>query len=131
MDDWDIPKLQTLFDLGTVRDIIKGGNPSGVGSDKWVWTKERNGLFSTKSAYLVQAMERAPTCVVVPGLWNKLWNSKVMERHKVLWWSNILSDALLVRGLLAKRIIIKEVSCPLFPYVVILQLTMLLDGLLH
>ncbi|XP_030505064.2 uncharacterized protein LOC115720039 [Cannabis sativa] len=110
--DWDIPKLQTHFESGTVRDIIKGGKPWGVGGDRWVWTKEPNGQFSTKSAYLILALERAPNIVVAPGHWNKLWSSKILEQHKVLWWS-ILSNALPIRGLLAKRINIDELSCPL------------------
>uniref|UniRef100_A0A803NSA0 Reverse transcriptase zinc-binding domain-containing protein n=1 Tax=Cannabis sativa TaxID=3483 RepID=A0A803NSA0_CANSA len=43
---------------------------------------------------------------------NKLWNSKVLEHHKILWW-NILSNALPVRALLAKRMHIEKVTCPI------------------
>uniref|UniRef100_A0A803QC51 RNase H type-1 domain-containing protein n=1 Tax=Cannabis sativa TaxID=3483 RepID=A0A803QC51_CANSA len=80
--DWNILKLQSLFNLETICDIIKNGKPSGKGRDRWVWTKEPSGLFSTKSAYLVQALERAPTCFMGPARWNKLWNSKILEHHK-------------------------------------------------
>uniref|UniRef100_A0A803QEG3 Reverse transcriptase zinc-binding domain-containing protein n=1 Tax=Cannabis sativa TaxID=3483 RepID=A0A803QEG3_CANSA len=110
--DWDIPKLRTLFDSKTICNIIKGGRPSCLGKDKWVWTKESNGQFTTKFAYLIQALERSPDCVVAPALWNKLWNSKILERHKVLW-GRILSDALPIRTLLAQRMSIEEISCPL------------------
>uniref|UniRef100_A0A803NZ16 Reverse transcriptase zinc-binding domain-containing protein n=1 Tax=Cannabis sativa TaxID=3483 RepID=A0A803NZ16_CANSA len=45
-------------------------------------------------------------------VWNKLWNSKILERHKVLWWC-ILSDDLPIRALLTQRMSIKEISCSL------------------
>ncbi|KAM6556810.1 hypothetical protein CsatB_003829 [Cannabis sativa] len=111
--NWDTPKLHNLFDQETVSNIVRGGNPSGQGRDRWVWTKESNGLFSTKSAYLIQALDRAPLCNIAPALWNKLWNSKILERHKVHWWS-ILSNALPLRAPLAKRMGFEEVSCPIF-----------------
>uniref|UniRef100_A0A803QEC1 Reverse transcriptase domain-containing protein n=1 Tax=Cannabis sativa TaxID=3483 RepID=A0A803QEC1_CANSA len=110
--DWDISLLRTMFDSATITTILKGGRPSGQGRDKWIWTKEGCGKFTTKSAYLTQAYERAPPCVVAPALWNKLWNSKVLERHKILWWS-ILSNALPVCGTLARRIHINEETCPM------------------
>ncbi|XP_060967555.1 putative disease resistance RPP13-like protein 1 [Cannabis sativa] len=81
--DWNIALLQTLFDSNSIANIIKGGRPSGLGKDKWIWTKEANGHFTTKSAYLLQALERDLDCVVAPTRWNKLWNSKILERHKV------------------------------------------------
>ncbi|XP_060974910.1 uncharacterized protein LOC115696472 [Cannabis sativa] len=56
-------------------------------------------------------MGRAPLCNVAPNLWNKLWNSKKLECHKVLWWS-ILSNDLPVRAILSKRMVIDEISCP-------------------
>uniref|UniRef100_A0A803Q5P4 Reverse transcriptase zinc-binding domain-containing protein n=1 Tax=Cannabis sativa TaxID=3483 RepID=A0A803Q5P4_CANSA len=57
-------------------------------------------------------MERAPLCEVSLSLWNKLWNSKILEHHKVLWWS-ILSNALSVRAVIRKRFLIEDASCPL------------------
>ncbi|KAM6556293.1 hypothetical protein CsatB_003312 [Cannabis sativa] len=66
--DWDISKLSNLFDQETISNIIKGGKPNGQEGDLWVWTIESNGLFSTKSAYLIQALERAPLCSVAPAL---------------------------------------------------------------
>ncbi|XP_060972636.1 uncharacterized protein LOC133038486 [Cannabis sativa] len=109
---WDITKLNALFNQETVTAILKGGHPSGQGRDRWVWTLERNGKFSCKSAYLTQALERAPPCEVAPSLWNKLWNSKVLERHKMLWWC-ILSKALPIRAEINKRFSIEDSSCPL------------------
>uniref|UniRef100_A0A803P0N1 Reverse transcriptase zinc-binding domain-containing protein n=1 Tax=Cannabis sativa TaxID=3483 RepID=A0A803P0N1_CANSA len=107
---WDIQKLTGLFDHDTIAAILKGGHPSGNGSDKWIWTKDRNGRFSCKSAYLIQALQRAPSCDVAPSLWNRLWNSKILERHKVLWWC-ILSNALPLRAIIKKRFYIEEVIC--------------------
>uniref|UniRef100_A0A803QGV6 RNase H type-1 domain-containing protein n=1 Tax=Cannabis sativa TaxID=3483 RepID=A0A803QGV6_CANSA len=51
------------------------------------------GQFFSKSAYLIQALGRAPQCDVAPSLWSKLWNSKILERHKTVWWI-ILSNVL-------------------------------------
>ncbi|XP_060959386.1 uncharacterized protein LOC133030607 [Cannabis sativa] len=109
---WDLQKLKLLFEQDTIAAILKGGHPSGVGRDRWVWTLESSGQFSSKSAYLSQALERAPHCDVAPKLWNKLWNSKILERHKVMWWS-ILSNALPVRDVIGKRFHIEDTSCPL------------------
>ncbi|XP_030502633.2 uncharacterized protein LOC115717800 [Cannabis sativa] len=101
-----------MISLTGKQNILRVGKPNGQGRDKWVWTKESNGFFSPKSAYLIQALGRAPLCSVAPSLWNKLWNSKILERHKVLWWS-ILSDALPIRALFSKRMVIDETSCPI------------------
>ncbi|KAM6590718.1 hypothetical protein CsatA_013323 [Cannabis sativa] len=108
---WDLHKLNSLFDHETVSSILKDGAPSGSGQDSWIWTLESNGRFSCKSAYLAQALERAPQCNVAPALWNKLWNSRIVERHKVLWWC-ILSQALPVRAVIRRRIQIEDTSCP-------------------
>ncbi|KAM6554656.1 hypothetical protein CsatB_015418 [Cannabis sativa] len=81
---WDVNKLRSLFDHDTVSAILKDGNPSGQGEDRWIWTLESNGQLSCKSTYLTQALEREPHCEVAPSVWNKLWNSKILERHKIL-----------------------------------------------
>uniref|UniRef100_A0A803QB20 Reverse transcriptase zinc-binding domain-containing protein n=1 Tax=Cannabis sativa TaxID=3483 RepID=A0A803QB20_CANSA len=109
---WDISKLNGLFDRETVSAILKGGTPTGMGNDRWVWTLEKSGLFTCKSAYLTQALDRAQQCAVAPALWNKLWNSKVLERHKILWWC-ILSNALPVRSVIGRRFHVQDTSCPL------------------
>ncbi|XP_060965574.1 uncharacterized protein LOC133034497 [Cannabis sativa] len=110
--DWEIPKLNGLFDNETVTAIVKGGKPFGIGEDRWVWTLEKNGQFSSKSAYLSQALARAHQCEVAPSLWNKLWNSKILERQKILWWC-ILSNALPIGSVIGRRFHIKETCCPL------------------
>ncbi|XP_060959169.1 uncharacterized protein LOC133030444 [Cannabis sativa] len=66
--NWDIRKLNDLFHRETVNSILRGGKPSGQGRDRWIWTKNSNGRFSTKSAYLIQAMRRTPLCNVAPNL---------------------------------------------------------------
>ncbi|XP_060969472.1 uncharacterized protein LOC133036759 [Cannabis sativa] len=108
---WDMGKLHRLFDRETISAILKDGIPQGSGKDSWLWTLESNGRFSCKSAYLSQALERAPHCDVAPALWNKLWNSNIMERQKVLWWC-ILSNALPVRAIICKRFPIEDTNCP-------------------
>ncbi|KAM6572269.1 hypothetical protein CsatA_016349 [Cannabis sativa] len=104
--------LNSLFDNETISAILKGGNPSGIGEDNWFWTLESNGYFSSKSAYRAQAADRVISCEVAPSLWNKLWNSKIPERLKVLWWC-ILSKALPVRVVIARKFPIEDDKCPL------------------
>lgn len=89
-------------------DIGDGSRP-----DSWIWTKNVNGQFSTKSAHLLQACSRAPA--VSSNLqreWSKLWNSKIHERHKILWWQ-ILSNALPIKARLASFIPSLSDLCPL------------------
>uniref|UniRef100_A0A803Q160 Reverse transcriptase domain-containing protein n=1 Tax=Cannabis sativa TaxID=3483 RepID=A0A803Q160_CANSA len=50
---------------------------------------------------------RAPHINVAPSLWNKMWNSNILERHKMMWWS-ILSKALSVRAIISKRFYIED-----------------------
>ncbi|KAM6558199.1 hypothetical protein CsatA_027438 [Cannabis sativa] len=108
--DWDTQKLNCLFEKDTISTILKSGRPAGHGEDKWVWTKESSGRFSCKSVYLLQALHRAPQCEVAPSFWNKLWNSKIMERHKVLWWS---INALPIQSVIHKKFYIDDVSYPI------------------
>ncbi|XP_060960794.1 uncharacterized protein LOC133031329 [Cannabis sativa] len=109
---WDTSKLKRLFDKDTVSAILKGGNPLSQDVDRWGWILESNGRFTSKSSYLAQALERASHCEVAHLLWNKLWNSKVLERHKILWWC-ILSTALPVRAVIGRRFQIEDTRCPL------------------
>ncbi|XP_060974752.1 uncharacterized protein LOC133039812 [Cannabis sativa] len=109
---WNVNMLKESFDHETVVAILKGGHPSGRGADRWIWTQNSNGRFSCKSAYLVQALDRAPQCDVAPNLWNKLWTSKILERHKILWWC-ILSNALPTRAVINQRFHIEDTCCPL------------------
>ncbi|XP_060965460.1 uncharacterized protein LOC133034396 [Cannabis sativa] len=110
--DWDIPKLNGLFDKETVSAIAKGEKPSGQGDDRWVWTLDKSGQFTSKSAYLSQAMDRARHCEVAPALWNKSWNSRILERHKIMWWC-IISNALPIRSVIGRRFHIEDTCCPL------------------
>ncbi|XP_060974166.1 uncharacterized protein LOC133039317 [Cannabis sativa] len=110
--DWDMIKLNDFFNQETVTAILKGGQPLGQGSDHWVWTKEGSSQFTSKSTYLIPAMKRAPHYDVAPSLWNKIWNNKILERHKVMWWS-VLSSTLPTRGALLKRFHITDNPCPI------------------
>ncbi|XP_060957966.1 uncharacterized protein LOC133029954 [Cannabis sativa] len=92
--------------------VLGGGGPSDQGKDRWIWTKKSNGGFSCKSAYLIQALDRAPHYEVAPSVWNKMWNSNILECHKILWWC-ILSKAFPVRVVLSKRLHLEDVACPL------------------
>uniref|UniRef100_A0A803PL06 Reverse transcriptase domain-containing protein n=1 Tax=Cannabis sativa TaxID=3483 RepID=A0A803PL06_CANSA len=109
---WNYQKLNRLFDQETISAILKGGIPAGLGNDSSFWTLESNGCFSCKSAYLAQVVDTASPGEAAPSLWNKLWNSKVPERLKVLWW-RILSKALPVRSELRRRFPIQDESFPL------------------
>ncbi|KAM6562790.1 hypothetical protein CsatB_022788 [Cannabis sativa] len=109
---WNIQKLHSLFNQETISAILSEGIPAGRGKDSWFWTLESNGRFSCKSAYLAQTVDSSSPREVAPSMWNKLWNSKIPERLKVLWWC-ILSKALPVRSVLGRRFPIEDESCPL------------------
>ncbi|XP_060970646.1 uncharacterized protein LOC133037410 [Cannabis sativa] len=109
---WNIQKLHSLFNQETISAILTEGVPAGRGKDSWLWTLESNGRFSCKSAYLAQTVDSSSPREVAPSMWNKLWNSKIPERLKVLWWC-ILSKALPVRSVLGRRFPIEDESCPL------------------
>ncbi|XP_060962265.1 uncharacterized protein LOC115695280 [Cannabis sativa] len=109
---WSIQKLNSYFDRNTVSAILKGGNPIGTGKDSWFWTLENNSRFSCKSTYRALAEDRVNPGEVAPSMWNKLWNSKIPKRLKVLWWC-ILSKALPIRSVLGRRFPIEDESCPL------------------
>ncbi|KAM6566062.1 hypothetical protein CsatA_025190 [Cannabis sativa] len=76
-------------------------NCSYKDSDSWFWKNIvkaksilRKGAYKlVAETYLSQDVDRAPQCEVAPLFWNKLWNSKILEHHKILWWC-ILSSAL-------------------------------------
>lgn len=74
----------------------------------WVLTLNSNGKFTTKSAYLSQALNRAHATSLF-GLkeWNKLWNFKIHECHKIIWWQT-MSSALHVRQCLSSIFPIQE-----------------------
>uniref|UniRef100_A0A803NM66 Reverse transcriptase zinc-binding domain-containing protein n=1 Tax=Cannabis sativa TaxID=3483 RepID=A0A803NM66_CANSA len=110
--EWDLQKLALLFDQETIVNIRKVGKPTGRGKDYWVWTREAKGQFSSKSAYLIQVLDRAYQCDVAPSLWNRLWNSKILECHKIMWWS-ILSNVFPICKILGQRMTVEDTSCPI------------------
>ncbi|XP_060965447.1 uncharacterized protein LOC115720378 [Cannabis sativa] len=109
---WNIQKVNSYFHQETVSAILKGGSPTGMGKDIWFWTLESNGQFSYKSSYRALAEDRVSPREVAPSLWTKLWNSKIPERLKFLWWC-ILSKALPIRSVIGRRFPIEDECCPL------------------
>lgn len=82
---WNIQKLRECFEPTAVEAICKIDLGNGIRLDTWIWTKNANGLFSTKSTYLIQAHARAPSISVLSlKEWSKLWNSKIYDLHKTL-----------------------------------------------
>lgn len=48
---WDIRKIEELFSPTVVVKILKITFSPNPHIDKWLWTEEKNGIFSVRSAY--------------------------------------------------------------------------------
>ncbi|PON63008.1 hypothetical protein PanWU01x14_134550 [Parasponia andersonii] len=68
-----VTELRLCFDQEAVSAICKIDVGNETRPDRWIWTKDANGEFSTKSAYLLQALNRAPSQpILLPKEWTKL-----------------------------------------------------------
>uniref|UniRef100_A0A803NHF6 Reverse transcriptase domain-containing protein n=1 Tax=Cannabis sativa TaxID=3483 RepID=A0A803NHF6_CANSA len=109
---WDVHKHNSLFDRVTVLAILRGGIPSGLGQESGFGHLKRMGISPANLLISLSRWRELPNVFWLLPFWNKLWNSKVLERHKVLWLC-ILSNALPLRSVINKRFHIEEVRCPL------------------
>lgn len=62
--------------------------------DEFVWTPSKSGLFSVKSSYRANNIQRfATNSRVGKEVWKHLWSSNLHERHKTFLWK-MLSDVI-------------------------------------
>ncbi|KAL6176865.1 hypothetical protein ACLB2K_053497 [Fragaria x ananassa] len=88
--------VNELFPTSIINKILALPISSRAHQDKWIWSEDKLGKFSVKTAYHL-ARKRVLDHDNVPNpsslLWNKIWKAKVPGKVKVCAWkaaSNIL-----------------------------------------
>jgi hypothetical protein len=109
--NWDINKLNNLFDPSTVQVILKIHLSPAHTQDKIIWAPNKNGEFSVKSAYIQsQMLNLLNTGPLLRKEWKHLWKIKIYERLKLLLWK-IVWDILPTKFFLSKMWDIEEKDC--------------------
>ncbi|KAL5569345.1 hypothetical protein UlMin_025920 [Ulmus minor] len=108
---WDERKIRCCFNLVEAESILKIPLPIQPRPDRWVWTFTKNGNFSAKSAYLADQQQRFLNLSTLPrDVWLWIWNSRILPRHKLLWWQ-LLNDCFPTRLRLNRLFSISDLSC--------------------
>ena len=110
---WNINKMEDCFSPADCLLIQEIHRPRQPEDDIWIWTPSLSGKLSTKSAYWLDQGSRFQS----RACWNRkswscLWSSKLLPRHKLMWWLCLLS-VLPTRSRLARFLHITDISCPL------------------
>ncbi|KAL5574665.1 hypothetical protein UlMin_016364 [Ulmus minor] len=114
---WDERKIRCCFNLVDVENILKIPLPIQPRPDRWVWTFTKNGNFSAKSAYLADQHQQFLNLSTLPrDVWLRIWNSRILPRHKLLWWQ-LLNDFFPTRLRLNRLFSISDLSCVICKYV--------------
>ncbi|KAL5569160.1 hypothetical protein UlMin_025735 [Ulmus minor] len=109
--NWDLDKLQNTFTAIDCLLIKATPIPRVPTRDRLIWTPSTSGKFSTKLAYwLDQGLRFEQKCCWDERFWKRIWNSRMLPRHKLLWWSNLLG-VLPTRHHLARIFQIQDCSC--------------------
>ncbi|KAJ8419899.1 hypothetical protein Cgig2_007767 [Carnegiea gigantea] len=74
---WDLPKLRKLFDYDTVDKSMKIPLPMNNVADKMIWTKEMEGRFIVKSAYLARV--ELIRVGEVDNTYKRIWSAPLTE----------------------------------------------------
>lgn len=91
---WNLETLKTTFTAQVVKETSKIQISPLDRPKSLFWCPSLSGNFSSKSAYLTsQSLRLSPSTHNRPFNWNLLWNSKLHNRHKMLFW-RILNDLL-------------------------------------
>lgn len=82
---WNLNALSAIFNNETITAILTLSRPSSPLCDKLIWTKDKQGYFTSKSTYWVLNETRF-TIESLPGgfSWRKFWRNKMPERLKLL-----------------------------------------------
>lgn len=112
---WNVQKLQSLYDQETIEEIQKIILPANSRRQyQIIWIPNNKGKFSVKTVYqtMINSQEFNQQ---VPhlALFNKMWNLKIYDRHKLLLWKifwNILPTRSKVKSIIPH---IKTTNCAL------------------
>ncbi|KAG6626752.1 hypothetical protein CIPAW_15G073500 [Carya illinoinensis] len=114
---WKTNMLDAVFNkedaelIASLPISIRGDN------DKLIWVNSCNGRFSVKSAYFLDSdMRRHPFGQPSnngggDGQWRKIWHLQVPGKVKLFIW-RALNDIIPTKGILARKQIVNEGSCP-------------------
>ena len=108
--EWDVLKLEELFDLASIEAIKRITLPLWTKLDRLMWTKEPTGNFIVKSVY--KASQEHIFNSQGEKQWKLIWNFKIQDRVKMLLW-HICTNILPTKDLLAQKLGIIDASCPL------------------
>ena len=85
--NWDINKLNNLFDPSTVQAILKIHLSPAHTQDKIIWAPNKSGEFLVKLAFIQSQMSNLlNTSPLLIKEWKHLWKIKIHERLKLLLW---------------------------------------------
>ncbi|KAL3615021.1 hypothetical protein CASFOL_040682 [Castilleja foliolosa] len=91
---WNIQSLTATFSPDLIKEILKIQISPSDRPKTLVWSPSLSGIFSSKSVYLSSQMARFNhSSILPPTVWNKIWNSKLHNRLKLMLW-RILNKAL-------------------------------------
>jgi hypothetical protein len=79
-----VDKLRNFFDAESIKLIKRIPIPVYATDDRVIWAAEKNGKFTTKSAYWLENSYKFNHHN--SAFWKKLWKSKLHEKFKVLLW---------------------------------------------
>ncbi|OVA10490.1 Reverse transcriptase zinc-binding domain [Macleaya cordata] len=105
---WNLAKLSQHFDQSSVEKIVIIPLSSSISSDRRAWDLNRDGKFTTKSAYLAL---RGRSTQPQDLMWKKFWRIKIPYRVQ-LFVLKAAVNAIPVREILSQRIHLESVLCP-------------------
>jgi hypothetical protein len=84
---WNLPLISSLFEPNSVQKIVRTPLYSSVTDDKRIWHKEKDGMYSVKSAYRLCVQDLLDTShLKMNGNWNLIWKLKAPPRVRNLLW---------------------------------------------
>jgi hypothetical protein len=84
---WNLPLISSLFEPNSVLKIVKTPLYNSVTADKRICHREKDGMYSVKSAYHLCVQEELdPIHLKMTGNWNLIWKLKIPPRVKNLLW---------------------------------------------
>lgn len=84
---WDIYQLHMPFDQATIFEVLKIQPTLSSQPDKIIWTPDKKGCFTVKSAYLTTLPTGSHSSnPFTKTEWLALWKLKIHARLKLLLW---------------------------------------------